>query len=252
MIASHTDYNADKPRPNKRIAFDYCLGEIKFHSGKVVAFPGSQATDIKQLLEAKKLSADASFTLFEDGSYARANIKSGVKRKKCVVERLRKVMSQVLYNGKRDFNGEVVYKRDKNVTLPENTFDAGFNDFCHSASCFEKWWIKKHLNAYKIGADLTFTISLCDRGESTHVGEIVNKQGESNAHIYEINNSMTESKSAETIARKVLSYVSNWMKVGRAAIYKDLDNKGKGQMMLCFHAVVERHFDCNNDCDLVK
>jgi len=266
MITPQTNYDVTKERPNKRAANKYIFQDVSNHFNHMgTCFPSVTAGDIQQLAQMGVLNNTTSLVAFENGSYLcnsnRKNDKNDKPKKpenwKTIVrDAITKKLCEVLNikDNKQIKNHkqiEVITNDDKLVVLSNvynKALDFGFYDFCHATSCFEKWLIENHLNAYKIGADLCFTVVVGGKGKYRGISPFIQNAPEANFQISHFGYDKAES---DAIAEKTISYLSRWLDFKRVAIYKDKDENGYGDPMCCFHCVLKKHYDKVSDSAFV-
>lgn len=266
MITPQTNYDVTKERPNKRAANEYIFQDISNHFNHMgTCFPSITAGDIQQLAQMGVLNNTTSLVAFENGSYlcnsSRKNNKNDKPKKPknwkaivrdAVTKKLCEVLSIKDNKQIKDHKQiEVITNDDKLVVLSNvynKALDFGFYDFCHATSCFEKWLIENHLNAYKIGADLCFTVVVGGKGKYRGISPFIQNAPEANFPIWHFGYDKVES---DAIAEKTISYLSRWLDFKRVAIYKDKDENGYGDPMCCFHCVLKKHYDKVSDSAFV-
>lgn len=255
MITPQTNYDVTKERPNKREANAFIFQGVSNHFNHTgVCFPSITAGDIAQLAEVGVLNNTARLIAFENGSYLCNSSRGDDKPenwKKIVSDGVANKLCEVL-NIEDKKQIKVITNDDKLVALSnlyEKTLDFGFYDFCHGPGCFEQWLIKRHLNAYKIGADLCFTIAIGGKASFRGIGSFIQNAERANFPISHFGN---DGDAATAVVEKTITYLSRWVEFKRVAIYQDKNRLGNGDPMCCFHCVLKKHFEPLSDNDFVK
>lgn len=257
MITPKNYYDATKSRENKRTANEYCFSAIGDHTNETgVVFPSKTAGDVEQLRKMGKIGKGTNIIAFEDGTYLcdvetkKPENWEGIVQKDITLALDNALGYEGNESGCRKY--DIIAQDAKWAKLCEvyKDLDFGIYDFCCGPSCFAKWLIRYHLNAYKIGADLTFTICLGGKAALNGIGNhIANASDDDNnlINVLDVEHFTYVSEYALTTVKKMLNYISRWIKVEKVSIYKDKDANGYGDAMCCFCGKLQKHFSASDE-----